>query len=68
MEPGEWARKARCLDVAPPNVASKYLLECAGALQKSRQEHDNEKWQQELSRLHDDCAVALHKSELNSVR
>ena len=28
---------------------------------------DNEKWQQELSRLHDDCAVALHKSELTSI-
>jgi len=27
----------------------------------------NEKWQQELSRLHDDCAVALHKSELTSI-
>ena len=22
---------------------------------------DNEKWQQELNRLHDDCTVALHK-------
>ena len=28
---------------------------------------DNEKWQQELSRLQDDCAVALHKSELTSI-
>src|SRR5436853_345249 len=27
----------------------------------------DEKWQQELSRLHDDCAVALHKSELTSI-
>jgi hypothetical protein len=35
-------------------------------LYKSRDKiTDNEKWQQELSRLHDDCTVALHKSELN---
>jgi hypothetical protein len=38
-------------------------------LYKSRDEiTDNEKWQQELSRLHDDCTVALHKSELTSTR
>src|SRR6266436_1665835 len=41
---------------------------CSNVLElyKSRDQiTDNEKWQQELSRLHDDCAVALHKSELN---
>ena len=41
---------------------------CSNVLElyKSRDEiTDNEKWQQELSRLHDDCAVALHRSELN---
>src|SRR5262249_59833183 len=35
---GEFHR-SRCLDVAPPNVASKHLLECAGALQESRPDH-----------------------------
>ena len=34
-------------------------------LYKSRDEITvNEKWRQELSRLHDDCALALHKYEL----
>lgn len=28
----------------------------------------NEKWQQELSRLRDDCAVALHKYEPTSTK
>jgi hypothetical protein len=38
-------------------------------LYKSRDEITvNEKWRQELSRLHDDCAVALHKYELTSAR
>jgi hypothetical protein len=38
-------------------------------LYKSRDEITvNEKWRQELSRLHDDCAVALHKYELTSNR
>jgi len=43
---------------------------CSNVLElyKSRDKiTDNEKWQQELSRLHDDCAVALHKSELTSI-
>jgi hypothetical protein len=39
------------------------------ALYKSRDEiTDNEKWQQELRRLNDDCAIALHKYELTSTR
>src|SRR6516225_12041350 len=38
-------------------------------LYKSREEiTDNEKWQQELNRLHDDCTVALHKYELTGTR
>jgi hypothetical protein len=44
---------------------------CSNVLElyKSRDKiTDNEKWQQELSRLHDDCAVALHKSEPTSTR
>jgi hypothetical protein len=39
---------------------------CSNVLElyKSRDEiTNNEKWQQELSRLHDDCAVALHKTD-----
>ena len=37
-------------------------------LYKSRDEITvDEKWRQELSRLNDDCAVALHKYELTSV-
>jgi hypothetical protein len=44
---------------------------CSNVLElyKSRDQiSDGEKWQQQLSRLHDDCAVALHKSELTSTR
>jgi hypothetical protein len=44
---------------------------CSNVLElyKSRDKiTDNEKWQQELSRLNDDCAVALHKSEPTSTR
>jgi hypothetical protein len=37
-------------------------------LYKSRDEITvDEKWRQELSRLNDDCAVALRKYELTSV-
>ncbi len=52
-------------------VAGAFLISiCSNVLELYRsrdQITDNEKWQQELSRLHDDCAVALHKSELTSI-
>jgi hypothetical protein len=44
---------------------------CSNVLElyKSRDKiTNNEEWQKELSRLHDDCTVALHKSELNGAR
>jgi hypothetical protein len=55
---GEFHR-SRCLDVTPTDLASKHLLECAEALRSRGEITYNEKWQQELSRLRNDCAVAL---------
>jgi hypothetical protein len=50
--------------VSLQNICSNIL-----ELYKNRDEITfNEKWRQELSRLRDDCTVALHKYELTSTR